>query len=136
MASGGLMRTGHYVLVTGGRGYRDYGHVKRVLDEERPMVVVQGECPYGGTDALAARWCEETGTPCIGMKAPWARLKRGAGPVRNGWMLDYLPIYKVIAFPGGDGTANCIAKAEAREVLVRDERTLPAATDRLNSEGN
>jgi hypothetical protein len=123
MTSGRKLHAGPYILVTGGRDYADYAHVKRVLDEERPMVVVQGECPYGGADQLAAKWCEETGTPCIGMRAPWKRFKRGAGPIRNGWMLDFLPIYKVIAFPGGDGTANCIQQAEAREVLVRDERS-------------
>ena len=44
------------IVVTGGRGYRNYAHVKRVLDEERPKLVIQGECPYGGADALAARW--------------------------------------------------------------------------------
>ena len=43
-----------WYAVTGGRDYSDYLHVKRVLDEERPGVVVQGECPagHGGADAL------------------------------------------------------------------------------------
>lgn len=115
-----------WVAVTGGRDYRDYAHVKRVLDEERPGVVVQGECPYGGADALAARWCEETGVPCIGIKAPWKAHGRGAGPIRNGWMLDLLPIYKLIAFPGDRGTANAVTQAHAREMLVRDERNPPS----------
>jgi hypothetical protein len=38
-------------------------------------------------------------------------------------MLDLLPIYKLIAFPGGDGTANAVEQAYQREILVRDERS-------------
>lgn len=111
-----------FVVVTGGRGYANYAHVKRVLDEERPGVIVQGECPSGGADLLAKRWCRENGVPCIGMEAMWDHYGRGAGPIRNGWMLDLLPIYKLIAFPGGDGTANAVERAHKRKILVRDER--------------
>src|SRR4249919_2536756 len=89
-----------FIAITGGRAYEDYAHVKRVLDEERPGVVVQGECPYGGADRLAKRWCKENGVPCIGIEALWDYYGNGAGPIRNGWMLDLLPIYKLIAFPG------------------------------------
>lgn len=111
-----------FVAVTGGRGYDDYRHVKRVLDEERPSVVVQGECPYGGADRLAKRWCKENGVPCLGMEALWDFYGKGAGPIRNGWMLDLLPIYKLIAFPGDRGTNNAVEQAHKREMLVRDER--------------
>ena len=111
-----------WVAVTGGRYYHDYANVKRVLDEERPGVVVQGECPYGGADQLAKRWCKETGTPCIGVEALWDFYGNDAGPIRNGWMLDLLPIYKLIAFPGDRGTNNAVKQARAREMLVRDER--------------
>lgn len=116
------MKPALFYVVTGGRSYADYAHVRRVLDEERPQVVVQGECPYGGADALAARYCEERGIPCIGMKAHFKLLGRAAGPIRNGWMLDLLPIYKVIAFPGDRGTNDCVRQAHEREILVRDER--------------
>lgn len=111
-----------WIAVTGGRAYGDYAHVKRVLDEEQPGVVVQGECPYGGADKLAARWCEENGVPCVGLKAPWMKYGNSAGPIRNGWMLDLFPIYKLIAFPGDRGTANCVEQADKREILARDER--------------
>jgi hypothetical protein len=111
-----------FYAVTGGRDYGDYQHVKRVLDEERPGVVVQGECPKGGADLLAKRWCRENGVPCIGMEALWGFFGKAAGPRRNGWMLDLLPIYKLIAFPGDRGTNNAVEQAYRREVLVRDER--------------
>jgi hypothetical protein len=105
-----------WIAVTGGRGYEDYQHVKRVLDEERPGVVVQGECPYGGADKLTKRWCELNGVPCIGIEALWDYYGRGAGPIRNGWMLDLFPIYKLIAFPGDRGTNNCVKQAHEREM--------------------
>jgi len=112
-----------FYAVTGGRDYANWAHVKRVLDEERPGVVVQGECPYGGADKLAKRWCRENGVPCIGIEALWDYYGgRAAGPIRNGWMLDLFPIYKLIAFPGGRGTNNAVLQAEKRETLVRDER--------------
>ena len=111
-----------WYVVSGGRRYADYAHVKRVLDEERPQVVVQGRCPMGGADALAARWCSDNGVPCIGMEAHFHFYGPRAGPMRNGWMLDLFPIYKLIAFPGGRGTANACQQAYDREILVRDER--------------
>jgi hypothetical protein len=115
-----------FYVVSGGRDYADYAHVERVLNEERPGVVVQGECPKGGADRLAKRWCKEHGVPCIGMEALWDFYGNGAGPIRNGWMLDLLPIYKLIAFPGDRGTANAVKQAYDREILVRDERKVSA----------
>jgi len=111
-----------FYMVTGGRGYDRYSHVKRVLDEEKPGVVVQGECPYGGADRLAKRWCKENGVPCIGMEAWFDFYGRAGGPIRNGWMLALLPIHKVIAFPGDSGTNNAVKQAHARKIPVRDER--------------
>jgi hypothetical protein len=37
-------------------------------------------------------------------------------------MLDVLEIHKLVAFPGGVGTTNCVQQAYDREILVRDER--------------
>jgi len=128
MGSASLMHHRIWIAVTGGRDYDDYRHVARVLDEERDLapsslVIVQGECPYGGADELAKEWCRKTGTPCFGLPAWFGKLGRGAGPIRNGWMLDFLPIYKLIAFPGDRGTNDCVQQAIKREILVRDERT-------------
>ena len=116
---------GPVVVVTGGRYYQNYAHVKHVLDSERPQMVIQGECPTGGADALAKRWCRETGTPCIGVEANFKFYGRAGGPIRNGWMLNFFPVYKVIAFPGDRGTANCVDQAISKEILVRDERKAP-----------
>lgn len=111
-----------YYVISGGRYYSNYAHVGRVLDEEKPDVVVQGECPKGGADLLAKHWCRKNGVPCIGIEALWDFYGNGAGPIRNGWMFDLLPIYKLIAFPGDRGTNNAVKQAREREILVRDER--------------
>jgi hypothetical protein len=116
------MKPAIIIVVTGGRYYDDYAHVARVLDEEKPDVVVQGECPVGGADGLAKQWCRKNGVPCFGVEANFAFYGKPGGPIRNGWMLDYMPVYKVVAFPGDRGTNNAVEQAYAREILVRDER--------------
>lgn len=55
--------------------------------------------------------------PCAEVKAQWKRLGLKAGPIRNEWMLALDP-HMVVAFPGGDGTQNMVAKATARGVYV------------------
>jgi hypothetical protein len=120
-AEGGRV-TRRFYVVSGGRDYRDFGHVERVLDEERPDVVVQGECPKGGADLLAKRWCRKRGVPCVGIEALWDFYGNGAGPIRNGWMFDLLPIDKLVAFPGDRGTNNAVRQASERNIPIRDER--------------
>jgi hypothetical protein len=111
-----------FYVVSGGRDYANFGHVERVLDEERPDVVVQGECPKGGADLLAKRWCRKNGVPCIGVEALWDFYGNPAGPIRNGWMFDLLPIHRLVAFPGDRGTNNAVKQALERKISVRDER--------------
>lgn len=110
------------IAATGGRAYADYEHVRRVMGEERPAAVVQGECHLGGLDALVKRWCRETGTPCFGVEANFTFYGKAGGQIRNGWMFDFLSIYKLVAFPGDRGTNNAVEQARKREILVRDER--------------
>ena len=70
-----------------------------------------------GADRLAAAWALHRGMPCAEVKAQWKRLGLKAGPIRNEWMLALDP-HMVVAFPGGDGTQNMVAKATARGVYV------------------
>jgi predicted Rossmann-fold nucleotide-binding protein len=100
------------VLVTGGRDYDDgttvaaemRKFVKAAGGTDR-LVVINGGAP--GLDRLVMQWCEQMGVPCITMFAPWnSTYGRGAGPVRNQWMIDFCdPTYAVV-FPGGRGTAD------------------------------
>lgn len=107
------------IIVTGGRDHDDPELVWKTLNQANPDIVIQGECPTGA-DLYARRWCEETGKPCIGMRAPWTKLKKAAGPVRNGWMIQFnMPIAGVLAFRGRAGTLNMISQAEAAGIPVK-----------------
>jgi hypothetical protein len=115
-----------HVIVTGGRTYGDREHVWRVLDEEDPILVVQGGAK--GADALAFEWAEKHGVACATFHAWWNTFGKSAGGRRNGWMLMFAPVDLVIAFPGGSGTQNMINRTIAAGVPLRDERARCALT--------
>lgn len=108
------------LLVTGGRDFDDYQRVARALgsaySHQPALAVVQGGAR--GADALARRWCESTGVPCITVPALWDYYGKRAGSMRNQWMLDYFDINYVTAFPGGTGTADMVRRARAKGVPV------------------
>lgn len=128
----GLVRR---VLVCGGRAYADRAKVRAVLDlmsDYGMLGLIHGCAP--GADSLAAEeWRAITRREqearraqrrpgnsekfTIGVRADWARHGDAAGPIRNAQMLTHGPDL-VIAFPGGRGTADMIAKARAAGVPV------------------
>jgi hypothetical protein len=53
--------------------------------------------------------------------AEWNRHGNKAGPIRNATMLAMKPPVKlVVAFPGGSGTADMVAKAKAAGLEVME----------------
>lgn len=112
------------ILVTGGRDYKDQARLFAELDAIHAMrpisCIIQGECHTKvNADQLAKLWAHTRGIPCIGMKAPWSTHGKGAGPVRNGWMLEHCwPIDAVLAFPGGNGTADMCEQASRKGVYI------------------
>ncbi len=129
--------TGERIIlcVTGGRKWRDYAYVHRILhaiNQRRPIdALIHGEAT--GWDELCERWAIVTGIPIISERAHWedlsypdARIKKrddgskydaNAGARRNGWLLDYKPDY-LLAGPGGYGTANMVQQAQARNIPI------------------
>ncbi|MBW3560054.1 MAG: DUF2493 domain-containing protein, partial [Proteobacteria bacterium] len=71
-----------------------------------------------GIDTWARHWAGDRGIPVATWDANWAFYKRAAGPKRNGWMLDIARPDVVLAFPGNDGTADCVRQAHARALVV------------------
>jgi predicted metal-dependent phosphoesterase TrpH len=75
----------------------------------------------------AGEWADERGKPCVVLPAPWKGLRKAAGPTRNGWLLavamrlaqDHARL-SVLAFPGGDGTADMVRRARAAGVEVEE----------------
>ncbi len=118
------------VLVCGGRNFYNKALLKKTLDElhaKTPITcLIQGGAD--GADFLAKHWATAYG----GMKqeehkADWA-LGRGAGPLRNAVMLKAGRPDLVVAFKGGDGTADMVRKAKAAGVKVMEIKDAKASS--------
>ena len=106
------------VLVCGGRNYTFRRRVFEVLDEYAGMThLVHGAA--GGADSLAAAWGLARRVHRIAaFPATWQLHGRAAGPIRNQAMLVETAPGLVVAFPGGAGTADMVARAKAAGVPV------------------
>lgn len=104
------------VLVCGGREYNKREHLYAVLDTVGITTLIHGAAP--GADTLADDWAKARGIPRLPYEADWKRLGKRAGPVRNLLMLQEGRPELVVAFPGGDGTANMVSVAAKAGVPV------------------
>lgn len=106
------------VLVCGGRDYQDRATVYRVLDSLHASCGVQAVIEGGatGADAAAGYWADKTArVEHVLVEANWKQHGRAAGPMRNAEMLRHNPSL-VVAFPGGKGTADMLAKARRAKI--------------------
>lgn len=125
------------VLVTGGRDYSDAAMVAEVLGHvlarAGSMQLLHGGAT--GADALAAEWAVAHRVDAVAfpvLVSEWNRLGKSAGPIRNARMIAERPDV-VVAFPGGTGTADCVAQARAAGipvVVVSDGRNATTAKRR------
>ena len=138
-------------IVSGGRDYQDREHVWRVLDEEKPDLVVYGGCACllckgrgefledqdwyrcglcGGTGMTGAarwvyRWALVNGVAVHAYPA-----QRGACGQEAEWMRDVTMARQYrgyvdgewILFPGTDDVASSAKAAQQYLLTVRDER--------------
>lgn len=119
------------ILVCGGRKYSDKERVREVLAEYHCIglgdTLIHGgsgrardrDRPTEGADKLAAEVAEELGWQIEEYKANWLRFGTAAGPIRNRAMIDRGKPDVVIAFPGGRGTEDMVARAEKAGIPVR-----------------
>jgi len=140
------------VLVCGGRRYADrravWGALDALAGRSRAIVVIEGGAT--GADALAKAWAvalrhvgravelveiaAEWSGPCTSACHHGGRRARrdggtycpAAGTRRNARMLDEGRPDLVVAFPGGTGTADMVARAERAGVTVCDGLELAA----------
>lgn len=115
-----------HVVICGGRDYPPFGEAEwaflEALHTATPFAeVLTGGAP--GADRWADLWAQQRGLDRLIFPANWSRYDTSAGPLRNRRMLGYLERFRssdiaVIAFPGGKGTRNCCAIAEAKEIRV------------------
>jgi len=81
-----------------------------------PAKVVHGAAR--GADALADAWGYTMAVPVERVPADWKANGRAAGPIRNQKMLDEHKPTVVIAFPGGRGTADMVARSKKLSEIV------------------
>ena len=109
------------ILVCGGRNFDKWRTVADALDDVltpiNTAILIQGGAP--GADSLAVKWANTRNVPVITFPPNWSRGKK-AGPERNAFMLAEGRPDLVVAFPGGRGTADMVARAEAAGVLVKN----------------
>lgn len=107
------------IAFSGGRHYNDVAYVNMVLNELvqefGPFEVLVGDAT--GLDSLVKDWAEGNSVEHTVFKADWFKFGKGAGPIRNGAMINHADM--LIAFPGGRGTDNAIKTAMFRGVTTR-----------------
>lgn len=107
------------VLVCGGRDFDDQAAVFGALECHAVPgqdSIIQGGAP--GADRLAREWCHQSLCQYENYPADWKTHGRAAGPIRNQQMIDEGRPTKVVAFPGGRGTADMVRRARAAGIPV------------------
>ena len=106
-------------LVCGGRDFTDMNAISRVFDELE--IWPDDEICHGaarGADTLAGIVASGRGVKVTRFPADWSHHGKAAGAIRNQQMLDEFKPDIVLAFPGGNGTADMCRRAKASGVLV------------------
>jgi hypothetical protein len=108
------------VLVCGGRNYDDEARVFAALDavHRKHGISLLIEGGASGADACGLIWAVRNRVATKTIEANWAQYGRSAGPKRNQRMLDEGRPEAVVAFPGGQGTADMVRRAKKANVPV------------------
>ena len=118
-------------LVCGGRDYYGYNKLKDILEgiisdfhfltENQEVTIIAGVA--SGADFLAKvfaldEYCENSWLHYKEYPADWKKHGKAAGGIRNQQMLDEGKPDMVIAFPGGNGTADMVRRARKAGITV------------------
>jgi hypothetical protein len=105
------------VIVCGGRDYQNADAIGKALANAAPgkHTLVHGAAP--GADSIAAEIARVRGWEIEAHPADWTTRGRAAGPLRNQEMIDSGGDL-VLAFPGGNGTADCVRRARRAGIRV------------------
>lgn len=113
------------VLVCGGRDFADDALLVQALDMLHQHCGPVTHLIHGaarGADSIAAAWAQHgqlaDDIKVVAFPANWKRDGKAAGPIRNERMLREGKPDRVVAFPGGRGTAHMTSLAEAQGVPV------------------
>lgn len=107
------------ILVCGGCLFKDLRYLAAKLDElhdgKNVKLVIEGDA--SGADAMAGMWANARGVPLAVMTPQWDYYKGDAWWRRNESMLLLNPT-RIIAFPGGGGTAHMLMSARKRGIPI------------------
>jgi len=100
------------IVVTGGRDFSDGALVAKALSavhrKHNIDLLINGGAR--GADTLAANWARRAGIQVATVYADWRTHGKKAGILRNQQMLDAAKPDACVAFPGGRGTADMVAR--------------------------
>jgi ABC-type Fe3+-hydroxamate transport system substrate-binding protein len=116
MGAGSRSGRERIVLVCGGRDYTNYMQVNVTLRRLKPTKIINGAAR--GADRLSSMWAQANNVPYEEFEADWRNFGSAAGPIRNSQMLRAANPDLVVAFRGGTGTRDMVAKARAAGVEV------------------
>jgi UDP-N-acetylmuramoylalanine-D-glutamate ligase len=141
------------VLVCGGRDYNNFGTFgiamdmvhDELLSANPPTVVIHG-WPNTGVNDMAHRWADIHGYDVLAFSSDWNDLsnmdaiikKRRHDPAcdvrsslhrRHQRMLDEGRPDLCVAFPGGSGTDDMVARARRAGIKIIDLRSMASAKD-------
>ena len=112
------------MLVCGGRNFNDTLLLYKRLDtlhKANPIdVIIEGDAR--GADRMAGYWARKNRITNLKFPADWERYGKAAGFIRNRQMLEEAKPDLVVAFPGGNGTANMVKIAKDAGVDVIEVR--------------
>jgi len=111
---------GSRIVVTGGRDFADVHGAFDFLDvvHQELGIGFVGQGGARGADFLGKRWALDHVIPTQQFDADWERYGKRAGHLRNGVMLREVAPDWLVAFPGGRGTADCVAQAQSLGIRV------------------
>jgi hypothetical protein len=87
-------------------------------DEYRMPVVEIVSGMATGADNAAVDWATTNWLKVHEFPADWKKHGKGAGPIRNQQMIDEGKPNLVVAFPGGNGTADMVRRAKKAGIEV------------------
>lgn len=120
------------IIVCGGRDFTDMLFVFKALDhlhatQPITLLIEGGQRTrdkhtreiIGGADYWGMRWAKRNSIPFETVRADWTTHGKAAGPIRNNKMAEMKPDC-VVAFKGGNGTADMVRKAKSRDIEVME----------------
>lgn len=118
-------------LICGGRKFSDQimfdDVMVRLLDMYGcPSKVVHGDA--SGADSMAQEWANRLAIEVVAVPAEWSLHGSAAGPIRNEDMLMKHKPKRVVAFPGGRGTADMIKRVQNRKGAIELIEIRPAVS--------